>query len=129
MSYMKHFKLLPYMDALAASRVVNFNELSTYMWVQIPNNEAPYVVLTDVQDMNVTPAASLDYSEKVTRDNRNCWMRIDLTLLNTEIGLHVYKFLFTNSITSEEVSLYLAYSIQNDNPDKPYIYMDRSENT
>lgn len=129
MSYMKQFQLLKYADALAASRVININELGTYIWVQIPNNLSPYVVLTDVQDMGVTPAASLEFAEKITRDNRNCWMKIDLTLLSTEIGFHVYKFVFNDTITSEDIPLYFAYNLQNDAPDRPYIYIDRSEKT
>lgn len=125
--YMKQFLLLPYTDALASSRVLNINELNSYIWVQIPTNLSPYVILSDMQDMSTTPATPIIYDDKVSRDNRNCWMKIDLSILSTEAGLHVYRFVFNNTITGEDTSLYFAYQIQNDAPEKPYIYMNRGD--
>ena len=45
--------------------------------------------------------------------------------LNTEVGQHDYIIKHVDSFTGDVVPLHFSYIIQDDNPNKPYIYMDR----
>lgn len=53
------------------------------------------------------------------------WVDIAVDLLDLSIGLHTYKIEFVNSITGDVYYQYFSYTIQDDSPDKPYIYMNR----
>lgn len=66
-----------------------------------------------------------DISSSVYRDNMRPWLRVPVDVLNKDIGQHTYKLHFVNIHTSLELDLYIQYIIQDDNPDKPYIYMNR----
>lgn len=127
MAYLRQFRLFSHNDALAHTRVFNIKDIQEYMWLQIPAVLSPYIDLTGVVNMQVADGALPDFTEKITREGRNCWLKIDSTLFDTSIGLHFYRFDFHNPTTDEVIPLYFAYSLQNDDPEKPYIYMDRSE--
>lgn len=45
--------------------------------------------------------------------------------LNTEVGQHDYMIRYVDCFTGDIVPLYFSYIIQDDNPNKPYIYMDK----
>ena len=53
------------------------------------------------------------------------WVDIPVDCLNLDIGLHTYTLEFINTITGDTFYQYFNYTIQSDNPNKPYIYMNR----
>ena len=53
------------------------------------------------------------------------WVDIPVDLLNLSIGLHTYSLEFINLVTGDTFYQYFNYTIQDDDPDKPYIYMNR----
>ncbi len=53
------------------------------------------------------------------------WIDISVGLLDLSIGSHVYAIECVNTVTGDTYYQYFGYMIQSDNPDKPYIYMDR----
>jgi hypothetical protein len=57
------------------------------------------------------------------------WIDIKSTALNMDVGHHVYKLHFRQKYTNVLSNLFFAYTIQNDNPEKPYIYMNREIET
>ena len=69
----------------------------------------------------------LDYYDFIQRNCRRPWIRIDSCILDTSIGQHTYRFQFINRETDDVYSLYLSYIIQDDNPDRPYVYMNEKE--
>jgi len=60
----------------------------------------------------------------IVRDT-NCWLRATMELLNLDPGHHVYKLSFIRRFDNAVFSLYIAYYVQDDNPEKPYVYMNR----
>lgn len=52
------------------------------------------------------------------------WYKFKSELLNMETGYHQYRMSFRNNFTGDTCLLYFAYIIQNNNPDKPYYYME-----
>lgn len=127
MSYMKQFQLASYNHALATARVININELSTHIWLQIPPHVSAYLELSRVEDMGTTPPTSIDWSEEISREGRNRWLKVNIAILSVDIGLHMYKFVFANMLTGEDEDYYFVYQIQSDAPDQPYIYMTRKD--
>lgn len=53
------------------------------------------------------------------------WIDIPVDCLNLGIGLHTYTLEFINLTTGDTFYQYFNYTIQNDKPKKPYIYMKR----
>lgn len=119
------FKLHPYSEASAHSVVLNVNQLEYYTWIELPHDIGKFLNLYSVQEFN-TPKGpvSVEFAEKITRDCLRPWLKVETSFFNTECGFHMYKFQFVDTRTSDMLSLYFAYNLQNDNPDKTdYIYM------
>lgn len=59
------------------------------------------------------------------------WLKLKTSSLDLSPGHHIYRLWFVDSYSHDTVSLYFSYILQDDNTDKPYIYMDRdnSENS
>ena len=55
----------------------------------------------------------------------NSWLDISVYVLNLSQGYHKYRICFINKFTNETYSLFFAYIINDDHPDKDYIYMSR----
>lgn len=55
------------------------------------------------------------------------WIEIESKVLDTKPGLHIYMLKWINKVTLDVHLQYFSYSIQTDNPEKPYIYMDRDK--
>ena len=53
------------------------------------------------------------------------WLDISVCGLNLSQGYHKYIICFINKFTNETYSLFFAYIINDDHPDKDYIYMSR----
>lgn len=119
------FKLYSYDEAAVNSVVLNVNQLEYFTWIELPHDVAKFLSLYNIQEFN-TPKGPADvtYTDKVTRDCLRPWLKIETSMFNTECGFHMYKFQFVDTRTSDTISLYFAYNLQNDNPDKTsYIYM------
>lgn len=55
------------------------------------------------------------------------WIEIESKWLDTTPGVHEYILVWEDPITIDNHLQYFTYSIQNDNPEKPYIYMKREK--
>lgn len=119
------FKLHSYNEAAVNSVVLNVNQLEYFTWIELPHDIAKFLSLYNIQEFNTPKGpADVEYIDKVTRDCLRPWLKIKTAMFNTECGFHMYKFQFVDTRTSDTISLYFAYNLQNDNPDKTsYIYM------
>jgi len=54
------------------------------------------------------------------------WYRIISLSLDTRPGHHIYRMHMVNKHTDDVVSVYFAYILQDDEPHKPYMYMDKN---
>lgn len=127
--YPNHFKLYSYNDAIAHSEVVNVGELSEDIWLRLPDGISKYLTLNSLikidQESNSTP---VDIKDKVERETNRVWIQIDKSVFDLSAGFHLYRLIFDDSSTETEYSLYFCYHIQDNNPEKPYIYMERTVN-
>lgn len=53
------------------------------------------------------------------------WIDFPVDILEKSAKVHTYILEFESLLTHDNLFLYFAYQIQNDNPDQPYIYMKR----
>ena len=63
--------------------------------------------------------------EEVFEKINNSWIDISVSNLNTNPGYHLYRITMQDKSFSDLFILYFSYVIQDDNPEKSYIYVDR----
>ena len=113
-----------YDDAISHALVVNKRELFQSFCFEVPHQLTQSLSLLCIRD---------SVSGEVVDDNAIDdkfpfpWIDVNTSALNQEIGNHVYVFTFMNNIVDHTVDLYASYIIRYNDPDKPYIYMKRSE--
>lgn len=116
-----------YKDIASNSPMWNKSALDYYVYIEIPHNITYSCSLYDFAEVT---KEGLQYvpREAIVRD-KQCWLRGTIPLLNLTAGLHIYKLMFVDSFTNAVFDLYIGYNIQDDNPDKPYVYMQREESS
>lgn len=114
-----------YSDLAKHSKVINVDELDYFLWIYLNPEYVRDSYFVCGSEMSNNPR--ITFHDTFTRPSTS-WIRVKTSDLNKEIGLHTYKFLFADRITSDTFSLYANYIIQSDNQEKPYIYMKRDSN-
>lgn len=117
-----------YSEISSNVKLFNTNELTDYLWIKLPNRYSRPFNLIELDSIQ-PESCSVD----ITDDSvfkENIWVKIPKDKLNLSAGNHVYRIKL-QSVYSEDtvVMLYFSYIIQDDNPDKPYIYMNRDSST
>lgn len=112
------------------SELFSRQQVEPYLYVKIPPYIAREYELTQVDEIKdrAYPLESKDSDETPLweHDSRRMWYKFRSDILDMETGYHNYRLTFQNRITGDTCLLYIAYTIQNNNPDKPYIYMDEA---
>lgn len=104
--------------------VINKNSLDSYIWIRVPSEISREFVLFQVDEL-VPEYKEFSFFHVIDKECNKPWFKITSEYLNLDPGQHVYKMSFVNRITNDTCSLYFSYIIQDDSPDKPYIYMKR----
>ena len=114
-----------YEELSCNSKVFNVDTLPDVVWIRIPDG-CNLDAVTSISELDST------HSVEYTRDACKPWIQVSAKLLDADVGHHVYSILMHHTELYESIDLsvnymlYFSYIIQNDNPDKPYIYMDRT---
>lgn len=116
-----------YKDLPSHSKVISKNQLEYYTWIHLPPEFGRDFTLFDLSETQPTVVEIPDFYKFVYRQAKRPWIRIFTKILNTRVGYHQYRLNFIHDHTSDIVSIYINYTIQDDNPAKPYIYMNRKE--
>ena len=119
-------ELKPHNQVFDNVKVFNKNTVEYFVYLRIPENLARDCELYEIEDLDHVDIP-IEYKDLVQRHCRGPWLRVESRLLDLSCGQHTYRFGFVNTVTDDVFSLYISYSIQDDNPDKPYIYMDGKE--
>ena len=121
------FKLYPYSEVISHAKIININQFEQYIWIALPKEICCHIALYELHEMvNDNEMIAVDFTDKLFRENGKPWLKVEYDVFNMEIGFHIYKFSFVDTITDNCFSLYFAYHIQSDNPDKSsYVYMQR----
>lgn len=105
------------------TRIFNRNELDSALWIYLVPDVCRDLNIVELKEI-VPATMSLVEESEVSRD-RTCWIQLDITKLNLSSGQHVYKLLLEHKDTADKISLFFSYIIQDDNPDKSYVYMNK----
>lgn len=110
------------------TQVINKAQFPYWVWIQLPK-----CVLRDYEIYQVDEvfpgSGECDWIDQVVRESGRPWLRFPNTMLSLTAGKHMYKLSFVNRYTDEAVDYYFSYIVQDSNPDKPYIYMNRNTDT
>lgn len=112
-----------YSDIGRNTPVLNKQQLDYYMYVYISPDVDRLATLFDVTE--ITGTYSAPALEGAFDKDSPCWIKVTTGLINLSPGKHTYKLSFVDTSDDSTFSQYVSYIIQDDNPYKPYIYMDR----
>ena len=115
-------------DMFRYRKVFNLTEIDYYLYVKLEPPLASIWYLYKVEEkMKDGSLVELPISSGEVVRQSPTWLKFQTNFIDTSVGLHVYKLTFVHTITNVVATLWFSYTIQNDNPDKPYIYMKRDE--
>lgn len=106
------------------TKIFNKDALSSGVWVNLPAYVSS-LALSKIIDISNQKYEEIAFdASTIIQDYPHPWVRIDTGILDLVSGMHIYKLVF-ESIPSNgtEESVYIAYIIQDDNPETPYVYM------
>lgn len=124
MSSSNRFTLYPHSEFRQYTRIINADDLEYFIWLKIPADISNRCELFQIDEI-LPNKQEIDYTIFTERECGKPWIKVITEGLNQSIGQHIYKFSFIDRNTDEIDVLYFSYIIQNNNPDKPYIYMRR----
>lgn len=105
------------------TKVFNLANLSDTICIKLPEDFPRNVELVGVY--NLEDNKKIDFEDYIRQTPYRPWVDIKQALLNTAIGQHIYKLEFTINDNCLGASCWFSYIIQDNNPEKPYIYMKR----
>ena len=122
------FKLnaVEHKDLASASEVFSLSQFEYYLFVRIPEHIAKVYELYQVDEI-VDKAEFVCHKNLWHHDRGRVWYKFHAGMLNKKPGLHVYRLSFVNpcACSMNTIQLYMGYVVQDSDPDKPYIYMNK----
>lgn len=113
-------------DIAKYRKVFNLDELEYYMYVKLdPPLSNEYFLNSVEEKLEDGTLREIAHFRDVVQRESPTWLKIKTDFMDKRIGLHVYKLTFADTVTNVVSSLWFSYRIQSDNPDKPYVYMER----
>lgn len=106
------------------TKVFNKDALASGVWVNLPAYFSSFA-LSKIIDISKQKYEEVEFdADTVMQDYPHPWVRIDASILDLVSGMHIYKLVF-EPIPKNGASdaVYIAYIIQDDNPETPYVYM------
>lgn len=116
------FNLYTYDEFAKYTKVVNLNEIGEWVWLKIPEDISRSCDLIQIDEI-IPVIKEIEYIGFVFRQCRYPWLGVNPYILNKAPGYHVYKFYFADICSNDINHIYLSYQLQDDNPEKPYLYM------
>lgn len=105
----------------------NALDFSETVCVKLPPEMPRDFDLIEILDM--TTEKPVDFRDFVLRDEHRPWIDIESKILDTTAGQHIYRMTFAKEDSRLNATCWFSYIIQDNNPEKPYIYMSRDEDS
>lgn len=102
--------------------VYNKQTLTDDLWVELPAC-AKQFSMCGVYQIQPEPRDCEASAPVCSIRQRNIWLRIPTAFIDTSTGQKIYRIEFKHKCSLENMSLYFSYTVQDDNPAKPYVYM------
>lgn len=111
----------------ANTKVFNIQNFADTVCVKLPDDFPRNFELVGMY--NLESDKDVDFEDYVLHVPYKPWVDVQKTVLSTEIGQHTYRLDFNQQGFAIGATCWFSYIIQDNNPDKPYIYMDRSDDS
>ena len=108
------------------TKIYNKEDFSEIVCVKLPDKFPRRMELAEIY--NLDAQEELDIADQTTRDEHRPWIDISSSILDLTVGQHTYRMTFYNIGGKLNATCWFSYIIQDNHPEKPYIYMDRDEN-
>lgn len=118
-------QLCRYVDISKYHKVYSLYDVPFYWYIKIPDELNERVSFVGIYEFGTGLEPIPDIQNFVCRECKRPWLRIRSERLKTDIGLHVYRIDLIDIHTDDLINMYISYTIQSDDPEKPYVYMDR----
>ena len=115
---------VPHKDAASGNRIFSTAEIDYFLFVRVPQDFGRHYELYQVDEVADT-IEKLCCKGLWEHDRGRPWYRFKSENLNMDPGYHMYRLSFVNYSTNDTSQLYISYIIQSNNPEKPYMYMDK----
>lgn len=109
------------------TRIYNSKDFDEIVCIKLPPELPRDMSLAEIYNLNASE--DVDFADNVTRDEHKPWIDIDSSILDLTAGQHTYRLTFKKVDWKLTATCWFSYIIQDNNPEKPYIYMDRGENS
>jgi len=107
------------------TKIYNSKDFSEIVCVKLPPQMPRDMDLTEIYNLNASE--DVDFADKTTRDEHRPWVDISSDILDLSAGQHTYRMTFQKPECKLKATCWFGYIIQDNNPEKPYIYMDRGD--
>lgn len=115
-----------YDDLAKHTKVFNKNELEYHLWIYLNPEDVRDAYFDSAKEIGPDADNSRIYPDTFTRESQ-CWIRANTDWLSASPGKHTFKLSMIDRFTDTDFSLYVSFYIQDDNPEKPYVYMHKDE--
>lgn len=118
---------VPYAKLPSHTPIINLNQFNEVIHIHLPESNCNNIRLNEVHTILPKSVKIDEYLSDVVRLENKPWIDINTSWLDLTVGHHIYKLVFRDSLLNESVTLYFGYIVQQDNPEQPYVYMDRGD--
>ena len=112
-------------DLSKYSQVFNIRNFADTICVKLPDDFPRDFELVGLY--NLEADMDVDFEDYVEYIKYKPWVDFKKSVLDTSIGQHVYRMDFLKGELNIGASCWFSYIIQDNNPDKPYVYMKRED--
>lgn len=113
-----------YEDLCKHSKVFNKSALNYHLWIYMDPETVREAYFVEAKEIGPHADNSKLFPDTFVRESQ-CWIRANMEYLDLRPGKHTIQLQMVNRFTDTDFSLYASYFIQDDNPDKPYVYMKK----
>lgn len=110
-----------YEDLAKHSKVFNLSTLDYHLWIYMNPEAVRDAYFYKAEEIGPDADNSKIFEDTFIREG--IWLRVNMQYLNLKPGKHTYRLMFVERYSDTDFSLYFSYIIQDDNPEKPYVYM------
>lgn len=115
-----------HMEGLSSNtNVFNIQNFANTICVKLPDNFPRDFELIGMYNLETN--SGVDFEDYVEHIMYKPWVDIQRSILSTEIGQHTYRLDFMQQGFSMCATCWFSYIIQDNNPEKPYVYMNRED--
>lgn len=115
-----------YANLAKHNKVFNKSAIEYHLWIYLDPSDVRDAFFLGAKEIGPHADNSKLFPDTFVREGQ-CWIRANTEYLDLVAGTHIIKLSFVDRFTDTDFSLFVSYIIQDDNPEKPYVYMKEDE--